>query len=82
MKKGTLFRLLAGLAASLIVAAALPVTALGLTPDLNIYSDAYVVMDAASGQVLIEKNMNKQKAPGQHHQNHDAGTGAGAVQYR
>ncbi len=63
MKKGTLFRLLAGLAASLIVAAALPVTALGLTPDLNIYSDAYVVMDAASGQVLIEKNMNKQKAP-------------------
>ena len=33
------------------------------TPNLDIASDAYVVADAASGQILIEKNMNKQKAP-------------------
>ncbi len=56
-------RLLAGVAAAFIITVSLPVTAFGLTPDLTIYSDAYVVMDAASGQVLIEKNMNKQKAP-------------------
>jgi len=34
-----------------------------LTPELDIISDTYCVMDAASGQVLIEKGMNKQKAP-------------------
>lgn len=34
-----------------------------LTPELDIISDTYCVMDAASGQVLIERGMNKQKAP-------------------
>ena len=34
-----------------------------LTPQLNIYSEAYVVMDAKTGQVLIEKNMNKKEYP-------------------
>ncbi len=38
-------------------------TAYALTPNLDIISDTYCVMDVASGQVLIEKNMNKQKAP-------------------
>ena len=39
------------------------VGAQALTPDLSIYSDAYVVMDAQTGQVLIEKNMHDQMAP-------------------
>lgn len=39
------------------------VPAVAVTPELNVYSDAYVVIDAASGQVLIEKNMTKRKAP-------------------
>ena len=34
-----------------------------LTPSLDIVSDTYCVMDAASGQVLIEKNKDKIKAP-------------------
>ncbi len=34
-----------------------------LTPDLSIYSQTYVVMDAQTGQVLIEKDMHRQMAP-------------------
>ena len=37
--------------------------AYALTPSLDIVSDTYCVMDAASGQVLIEKNKDKIKAP-------------------
>ncbi len=37
--------------------------AMALTPSLNIYSETYVVMDANTGQVLIEKDMHRQKAP-------------------
>ena len=59
MKNRLLSLLLAGAAAFL----ALTPTAHALTPELDIISDTYCVMDAASGQVLIEKGMNKQKAP-------------------
>ncbi len=31
--------------------------------DFNTYSEAYVVIDAATGQVLLEQNMNKQMYP-------------------
>jgi D-alanyl-D-alanine carboxypeptidase len=51
------------LAAGALALCALTPTAYALTPALDIISDTYCVMDAASGQVLIEKGMNKQKAP-------------------
>ncbi|MEG2087798.1 MAG: D-alanyl-D-alanine carboxypeptidase family protein [Angelakisella sp.] len=56
-------RLLATLLAAALTAATAVTTALAFTPELTIKSDAYVVMDIASGQVLIEKNMDKRKAP-------------------
>lgn len=39
------------------------IEAFAQTPDLNIQSQAYVVMDAATGQVLIQNNMHRQMAP-------------------
>ncbi len=39
--------------------AALPLEA----PDFDAYSDSYVVIDAQTGQVLAEKNMNKREYP-------------------
>lgn len=33
------------------------------TPDFSAYSDAYVVVDAQTGEVLAEKNMNKREYP-------------------
>ena len=59
MKKRFLALLLAGAAAFF----ALSPAGYALTPELDIISDTYCVMDAASGQVLIEKGMSKQKAP-------------------
>lgn len=59
MRKRLLALLLAGAAAFW----ALSPVGYALTPELDIISDTYCVMDAASGQVLIEKGMNKQKAP-------------------
>lgn len=56
-------KLLSLLAAGALALCALTPSAYALTPELNIISDTYCVMDAASGQVLIEKGMNKQKAP-------------------
>lgn len=37
--------------------------AFALTPDLSTYSEAYVVIDAKTGQVLIEKNMDQREFP-------------------
>lgn len=51
------------LAAGALLFCALTPSAYALTPPLEIISDTYCVMDAASGQVLIEKDKNKQKAP-------------------
>ena len=59
MRKRLLSLLLAGTAALL----ALSPRGYALTPELDIISDTYCVMEAASGRVLIEKGMNKQKAP-------------------
>lgn len=59
MKKRFLSLFLAGAAAFF----ALSPVGFALTPELDIISDTYCVMDAASGQVLIEKGMEKQKAP-------------------
>lgn len=39
------------------------VPALALTPAIDTYSEAYVVIDAKTGQVLIEKNMNQKEYP-------------------
>ena len=39
------------------------IPAMALTPDIDTYSEAYVVMDAKSGQVLVEKNMNQREYP-------------------
>jgi len=46
-----------------LICSVCPAFAYSETPDLNIISDTYVVIDAASGQVLIQKNMDKQKFP-------------------
>ena len=56
-------RFLSLLAAGALLLCALTPSAYALTPPLDIISDTYCVMDAASGQVLIEKDKNKQKAP-------------------
>lgn len=56
-------RVLSLLAAGAMALCALTPSAYALTPALDIISDTYCVMDAASGQVLIEKGMSKQKAP-------------------
>lgn len=56
-------RFLSLLAAGALLFCALTPSAYALTPPLDIISDTYCVMDAASGQVLIEKDKNKQKAP-------------------
>lgn len=64
MKKRNIFsRYIAATLAALIFSFSCITTAAALTPELNIASDAYVVIDASSGQVLIEKNMSKRKAP-------------------
>lgn len=47
-------------AAALLFGAA---TAYGVTPDLDISSDTWCVIDADSGQVLVEKDMDKKKYP-------------------
>lgn len=62
MRKGFLRSVSAALAMVLCCASS-TISAAALTPNLSIVSDAYVVVDAASGQVLIEKNMTKQRAP-------------------
>ena len=51
------------LLAAVLVLISLSVKAFALTPDLGIVSDTYVVMDAKTGQILLEKNKDKQKAP-------------------
>lgn len=51
------------LLAAVLLLISLPVKAFALTPDLGIVSDTYVVMDAKTGQILLEKNKDKQKAP-------------------
>ena len=56
-------RLLSLLAVGVMVFSAMAPVSYALTPELDIISDTYCVIDAASGQVLIEKGMNKQKAP-------------------
>lgn len=56
-------RLLSLLFTGVMVFAAMAPVGYALTPQLDIISDTYCVMDAASGQVLIEKGMSKQKAP-------------------
>ncbi len=56
-------RLLPFLAVVVMVFAAMAPEAHALTPQLDIISDTYCVMDAATGQILIEKGMHKQKAP-------------------
>ena len=48
-------RFLSLLAAGALLLCALTPSAYALTPPLDIISDTYCVMDAASGQVLIEK---------------------------
>lgn len=64
MRKHNAFsRYFAAAMASLVVMLSCTTSAGAVTPELNINSDAYVVIDAASGQVLIEKNMTKRKAP-------------------
>lgn len=57
-------RYIAALLAVMMTTVAMAVPAAAVeTPELTVYSDAYVVADAATGQILIEKNMNKRKAP-------------------
>lgn len=56
-------RLISLLAVGVMVFSAMAPMGYALTPELDIISDTYCVMDAASGQVLIEKGMHKQKAP-------------------
>lgn len=56
-------RLFAFLAAGVMAFLAMAPVGYALTPGLDVISDTYCVIDAASGQVLIEKGMNKQKAP-------------------
>lgn len=64
MKKNNTFRRYwAATLAVMILLCTCITSASAVTPALTINSDAYVVIDAASGQVLIEKNMTKRKAP-------------------
>lgn len=56
-------KILCFLAAGSLALCSMAPTAYALTPSLDIISDTYCVMDAASGQVLIEKNKDKVKAP-------------------
>ncbi len=47
----------------LILTMTFPQTVYAYTPNLSIVSDTYVVVDMETGQVLIEKNKDKRKAP-------------------
>ena len=70
MKK-TIKRLCALAAAACLAAAfCLPAFAQDAPPAVS--CGAYVVMDADTGQILIEQNPD-QRMYGLHHQNHDAG---------
>lgn len=57
------FRYFSAVTAFLVVTLSCATPAGAVTPEISVNSDAYVVIDAASGQVLIEKNMTKRKAP-------------------
>lgn len=63
MKKWLARLATAGIAGLLTCGVGLTPAGATTAPNLVIASDAYVVADAATGQILIEKNMNKQKSP-------------------
>ncbi len=52
-----------GLLSAAFLFSCMSVSGVALTPKLSINSETYVVVDAKTGQVLIEKGMNKKRAP-------------------
>ena len=63
MKQVVSFLLAAMAAVSLLPAAVFAAEEEGSSTPPDTVSDAYVVMEADTGQVLIEKNMNKREYP-------------------